>query len=175
MKQKNQKLSLWKRQTETGRKIERWWQNMLEGLQRGSWKRGETDTQRDKETGQGRQTQREEGKKKKGTPSREMRERERQTDRKESSYRCKAGSVSKSATPASASFSVVTLNSSSDGGREVEACDVCGVTRHRSTASLTHVPMSRRWRLMLFSTAFRLNSLCWKTDTKQFSTTVQWH
>ena len=63
-----------------------------------------------------------------------------------SSYRCKAGSLGKSSTPASVSFSVamVTLNSSSDGGREVEAWEVRGVTRHRSTASLTQVPMSRR-------------------------------
>ena len=63
-----------------------------------------------------------------------------------SSYRCKAGSLGKSSTPASVSFSVamVTLNSSSDAGREVEACEARGVTRHRSTASLTQVPMSRR-------------------------------
>ena len=61
-----------------------------------------------------------------------------------SSYRCKAGSLGKSSTPASVSFSVATLNSSSDAGREVEACEARGVTRHRSTASLTQVPMSRR-------------------------------
>lgn len=57
-----------------------------------------------------------------------------------------------------------TLNSSSDWAREDEACEVRGVTRQMSTASLTHVPMSSKWQLMLFNSCFTLLSLSWNVE-----------